>query len=287
MSDAEKGLGENREGSSADAAELPADALASTPEEASANAPETPTETQRILPATSGRPARPAPRLSDLNPRHFLLGILALLAIGVASAFAGITLANLAIDAVSDANSLFSSETQGENLSTPQSSWKQGTTPQLYQTDQQWALRPYGSSTIGAAGAAPCCLAMAHICLTGDVETGPVEIASFAQNNGFAKPGKTTALLTEGAEGIGLCAKQLEASEMALRSEINRGHPVICATLPKTFDERPSFIVLTRIDENSRLVIRDPLSEERTKKHWKFEEILACSAGLWSYTLAE
>lgn len=241
----------------------------------------------RILPAKSGRYAQASPRLSDLNPRRFLLGILALLAIAVTSAFAGITLANLAIDAVNDAHSPFANKETAENLSTPQSSWRQGTAPQLYQADQQWAQRPYGSSTIGADGAAPCCLAMARISLTGDTETGPVEIAAFAQNNGLAKPSDTTTLLTEGAESMGLCAKQVEASEMALRSEINRGRPVICATAPGTFDEGGSFIVLTRIDENSRLVIRDPLSSERTKKHWEFEEILDCSTALWAYTAAE
>lgn len=262
-----------------------------TPADALAGAPDAPASasvgTPRVLPATSGRRTKSFPRLSELDPRRFLLGILALLAIGVASAFAGIALANLAIDAVDGAESPFAEGKQAENLSTPQSSWKQGTVPQLYQTDQQWAQRPYGSSTIGASGAAPCCLAMAHISLTGDAETGPVEIAAFAQNNGLAKPGDATTLLVEGAEGIGLRAKQLEPSEIALRSEINRGRPVICATAPGTFDEGASFIVLSRIDENGRLVIRDPLSSERTKKHWEFEEILGCSTELWSYALAE
>ena len=66
-----------------------------------------------------------------------------------------------------------------------------------------------------------------------------------------------------------------------------RDSPVICATAPGTFDEATSYIVLVRIDEHSRLVIRDPLSSERTEQHWSFDDILGNSVGLWSYTLAQ
>ena len=104
------------------------------------------------------------------------------------------------------------------NLSTPQSAWEKGAAPQrLYQTDPQWAERPYGASTLGALGAAPTCLAMAHVALSGDATVGPVEAAAYAQNNGFAQE-DATPLLTDGAAGLGLSAKAVEPDEMALRS---------------------------------------------------------------------
>ena len=239
-----------------------------------------------VTPASSGRSENAAPRLSDVDPRTLLLGLLALLAIAVVSALVGTAIARFAFGYVERANSPFATSQQAVNLSTPQSAWEKGAAPQLYQTDPQWAERPYGASTLGALGAAPTCLAMAHVALSGDATVGPVEAAAYAQNNGFAQE-DATPLLTDGAAGLGLSAKAVEPDEMALRSELNRGRPVICATAPGTFDEATSYIVLVRIDEHSRLVIRDPLSSERTEQHWSFDDILGNSVGLWSYTLAQ
>ena len=215
-----------------------------------------------------------------------LLVLLALLAIAVVSALVGTAIARFAFGYVERANSPFAISQQAVNLSTPQSAWEKGAAPQLYQTDPQWAERPYGASTLGALGAAPTCLAMAHVALSGDATVGPVEAAAYAQNNGFAQE-DATPLLTDGAAGLGLSAKAVEPDEMALRSELNRGRPVICATAPGTFDEATSYIVLVRIDEYSQLIIRDPLSSEHTEQHWTFEDILGTSVGLWSYTLAQ
>lgn len=239
-----------------------------------------------VTPASSGRSENAAPRLSDVDPRTLLLGLLALLAIAVVSALVGTAIARFAFGYVECANSPFAISQQAVNLSTPQSAWEKGAAPQLYQTDPQWAERPYGASTLGALGAAPTCLAMAHVALSGDATVGPVEAAAYAQNNGFAQE-DATPLLTDGAAGLGLSAKAVEPDEMALRSELNRGRPVICATAPGTFDEATSYIVLVRIDEYSQLIIRDPLSSERTEQHWTFEDILGTSVGLWSYTLAQ
>lgn len=239
-----------------------------------------------VAPASSGRSENAAPRLADIDPRTLFLGLLALLAIAVVSALVGTAIARFAFGYVERANSPFATSQQAVNLSTPQSAWEKGAAPQLYQTDPQWAERPYGASTLGALGAAPTCLAMAHVALSGDATIGPVEAAAYAQNNGLAQE-DATPLLTDGAAGLGLSAKAVEPDEMALRSELNRGRPVICATAPGTFDEATSYIVLVRIDEHSRLVIRDPLSSERTEQHWSFEDILGNSVGLWSYTLAQ
>lgn len=239
-----------------------------------------------VTPASSGRSENAAPRLADIDPRTLFLGLLALLTIAVVSALVGTAIARFAFGYVERANSPFATSQQAVNLSTPQSAWEKGAAPQLYQTDPQWAERPYGASTLGALGAAPTCLAMAHVALSGDATVGPVEAAAYAQNNGFAQE-DATPLLTDGAAGLGLSAKAVEPDEMALRSELNRGRPVICATAPGTFDEATSYIVLVRIDEYSQLIIRDPLSSERTEQHWTFEDILGTSVGLWSYTLAQ
>ena len=177
-----------------------------------------------VTPASSGRSENAAPRLSDVDPRTLLLGLLALLAIAVVSALVGTAIARFAFGYVERANSPFATSQQAVNLSTPQSAWEKGAAPQLYQTDPQWAERPYGASTLGALGAAPTCLAMAHVALSGDATVGPVEAAAYAQNNGLAQE-DATPLLTDGAAGLGLSAKAVEPDEMALRSELQPRAP--------------------------------------------------------------
>lgn len=158
--------------------------------------------------------------------------------------------------------------------------------PQLYQVDPQWADRPYGSGTIGTSGAAPLALAMVRIDLTGDASVGPVEVASTAQRDGYAYQADATALLTDGAAGLGLTARPVEASEPAVRRQINSGFPVVCAVQSSAFGNGTAYIVLTDIDERGRLVVNDPASVDRTERHWDFEEILPSSTGLWAYSVA-
>ena len=80
--------------------------------------------------------------------------------------------------------------------------------PTLYQDDPQWADRPYGSRTVGGAGAAPLCLAMVRIEATGDASMGPVEVASLSQSSGYADTVEATGLLTDGAAQLGLASRE-------------------------------------------------------------------------------
>ena len=102
--------------------------------------------------------------------------------------------------------------TAEDGFSTPRSSWEQGVVPTLYQDDPQWADRPYGSRTVGDAGAAPLCLAMVRIEATGDASMGPVEVASLSQSSGYADTVEATGLLTDGAAQLGLASREIDAS---------------------------------------------------------------------------
>ena len=44
--------------------------------------------------------------------------------------------------------------------------------------------------------------------------------------------------------------------------------------------------VVTGIDEHGELAVVDPLSRDRTSRHWTFDEIISQATGLWSYTAA-
>lgn len=64
--------------------------------------------------------------------------------------------------------------------STPQSEWKRGATPALYQTDPQWASTSYANDTLEKSGCGPTCLSMVYVNLTGRKEMEPMTEAQSA-----------------------------------------------------------------------------------------------------------
>ena len=246
---------------------------------------------ETVLPAQAAPLAHPARERVDA--RRALGAVLVMLLVAIASALVGIVVARAIVGFVDDevmpfANPFGSDNaTRVESLSDPQSTWEQGSAPALYQDDPQWADRPYGPSTIGAAGAAPLCLAMVRIDVTGDAQTGPVDVASFSQRSGYADATDATGLLTEGAAELGLTARSIDAEERAVRLELVAGRPLIAAVEAGAFGASPTYIVLSDIDPRGKLVVNDPLSSERSSRHWKFEEVLSETTALWSFEAAE
>ena len=52
------------------------------------------------------------------------------------------------------------------------------------------------------------------------------------------------------------------------------------------FGPSATYVVLSDIDEGGRLVMNDPLSDERTSRRWTFDEVLGQTTALWSYASA-
>lgn len=159
--------------------------------------------------------------------------------------------------------------------STPASDWVKGEAPLLYQKDTQWMGKPYASSTIGSSGQAPLCLTMALVTLTGSQDIDPVNIASTIEAGGFAQKGVTDpACITGSAEALGLKTTDVTIDEMSIRKQLIAGKPIICVMGPGDFTETRTFILLTGIDMDSKLIVRDPASEDRTAKSWDFATII-------------
>ncbi|WP_232050801.1 cysteine peptidase family C39 domain-containing protein [Arabiibacter massiliensis] len=230
----------------------------------------------------------PHPARDRVDARRVLAAVLVLLLVGIASALVGIAVARALVGFV-DEGTLSGSDnvTRAESLSDPQSTWEQGSAPALYQDDPHWADRPYGPSTIGAAGAAPLCLAMARIDVLGDVQTGPIDVASFSQRSGYADAADASALLTDGAAELGLAARSVRADERAVRLELVAGRPLVAAVKAGAFGDSPTYIVFADIDPRGKLIVNDPLSSERSARHWRFEEVLPETTALWSFEAAE
>ena len=171
--------------------------------------------------------------------------------------------------------------------STPKSDWHAGDVPKLYQRDVAWADARYGDDSFAESGCGPTCMAMVYIGLTGRNDLLPTDIGAISERMGCITPeGTTWSFMTEGAAQIGLSAEELPADEMSVRQALLGGSYVICSMGPGDFTTTGHFIVLVGIDENGKLIVRDPNSPERTNRTWSFDDILGQARNLWAYSAA-
>lgn len=166
--------------------------------------------------------------------------------------------------------------------STPQSDWRRGEVPYLYQRDRAWAASSYAGGTIAENGCGPTALAMAYICLTGDTSMGPQEMASFSEREGYVSDGMTAwALMSDGARELGLESHELAPSAGKVRAALEAGHPVICSMGPGDFTSTGHFIVLAGMNDAGELLLRDPNSSSRSAAAWDMDRVLGQCKNLW------
>ncbi|WP_139652842.1 papain-like cysteine protease family protein [Raoultibacter phocaeensis] len=167
--------------------------------------------------------------------------------------------------------------------STPLQDWEQGTIPQLYQRDPQWATQPYASSTLGSCGQGPLCMAMAYAAVTGSRDALPTDISALIEAAGYASNASTdAAFIPATAEALGLEADEIKLDESSIRKAIIAGKPVICSMVPGDFGEQRTFIVLADIDMDSKLTVRDPSSDARSSVGWDFETVISQAESMWA-----
>ncbi len=170
--------------------------------------------------------------------------------------------------------------------STPINEWKRGHLPYLYQTDVAWADEPYAGATIKTHGCGPTALSMVYVSLTGRTDKNPATMARYSEKNGYVDSGSTSwTFMTEGAQLLGLRARELPADKSSLASQLKMGHPVICVVGPGDFTTEGHFIVLTKINEDGTVEIRDPNSKDRSHMSWDPDRILAQCLNLWTYSI--
>lgn len=169
--------------------------------------------------------------------------------------------------------------------STPRSEWRQGETPYLYQTDAQWAGEPYAGGTIGENACGPTCLSMVYVRLTGKTDKDPAAMARYSEENGHVADGMTAwTLMGEGARGLGLSSREVAADAGIVRATLRQGMPIVASVRPGDFTTTGHFIVLTGVDENGDLEIRDPNSPERSHRTWDVDRVLGQCSNLWAFS---
>lgn len=221
---------------------------------------------------------------NPLNPARNLGRIVAALLCVAIIIFAGRSLAQGVI-AIS---SSLSAAGTSSNISTPASEWHKGSIPYLYQTDPSWADTPYAGSTLGKAGCGPTCLSMVAIGLTGRADLNPVNVAAFAENNGYLIDGLTSwELMTSGAAQLGLSSEVVPAESATVLRLLANDYPIIASMLPGDFTSEGHFIVLAGVGEDEdSVLVRDPNSPERSAETWDLDTILSQAANLWVFSIA-
>ena len=170
-----------------------------------------------------------------------------------------------------------------EDLPMDLSAYERDSVPLFLQWDPMWGYETYGSSYLAVTGCGPTCLAMAGYYLTGSETMNPLSVAQFAEENGYYAKGygSSWTLISEGAEKLGLTAKELPLIKKKMVDALANGNPVILALGKGDFTTSGHYIVLTGV-EGDAFRVNDPNSRERSAKLWTYEELEHQIRNIWA-----
>lgn len=162
-----------------------------------------------------------------------------------------------------------------------------GEIPLYLQKDRRWRKVRYGSEGMGVTGCGPTCLSMVLCGLRRDEKWMPVKVARWAEREGYyvSGSGSSWSLMTEGAERLGMRAEQLPLEEGVIRERLEAGHPIICIMGPGDFTDAGHFIVLSGMDDEGNIVVKDPNSRANSEKYWDLKRLMSQMKNLWAYDM--
>ena len=154
--------------------------------------------------------------------------------------------------------------------------------PLLMQWDKQWGYLKYGSDVVGITGCGPLCLSMAGYYVTGSEDFAPERMVEFARQNGYysAGNGSSWTLISEGGVKLGLKVTEIPLVKKKILSNLEAGHPIICAMGKGDFTTSGHYIVLVGT-ENGLLRVNDPNSYANSEKLWSYEQLESQFRNLW------
>ena len=167
------------------------------------------------------------------------------------------------------------------------SAYEEDKVPLFLQWDPMWGYEKYGSSYLAVTGCGPTCLAMAGYYLTGDPEMNPLELANFAEDNGYYAKGygSSWTLISEGGEKLGLKVQELPLVKKKMTDALEAGNPIILAMGKGDFTSTGHYIVLTSWDGEA-FSVNDPNSRERSKQLWTYEQLEGQIRNIWAIGIA-
>lgn len=162
-----------------------------------------------------------------------------------------------------------------------------GEIPLFIQWDKRWGYEYYGNEMMAVDGCGPTSLAMVLAGLTQDAKWSPLEVARFAEENGFYVEGSGSSwdLMTTGASMLGASSHEVSLDASVIRNELEAGHPIICIMGPGDFTTSGHFIVLTGVNEDGTVRVNDSYSRINSDKSWNLEDIMPQMRNLWVFEL--
>lgn len=174
-----------------------------------------------------------------------------------------------------------------EDMEIDLSAYDRTTVSLFLQWDPMWGYEKYGSSYLAVTGCGPTCLAMAGYYLTGDEVMNPKTIAEFAEKGGYyaAGYGSSWTLISEGAEKLGLQAKELPLVKKKMVDAVKAGNPVILALGKGDFTTTGHYIVLTGWNGEA-FSVNDPNSKIRSQELWTYEQLEKQIRNIWEISVS-
>ena len=158
--------------------------------------------------------------------------------------------------------------------------------PLFQQWDKRWGYTAYGDNILAINGCGPTCMSMVYTGLTGNIDKNPAVLADFCiENNYYTQDSGTSwAMMTSGAQALGLNVEKLSLTQDELKERLEMGQPVICSMMPGDFTETGHFIVLWDVTEDGKLMVNDPNSILRSQTEWDFEVVFGQIKAAWAYS---
>ncbi len=163
---------------------------------------------------------------------------------------------------------------------------QKGVFPHFLQWDERWGYEDYGGSFFAVAGCGPTAMSVVYSGLTGKSDMNPYKMSQWAEEQGYYIVGEGTSweMMWSGANKLGLYWWEVDFDETSIRAALDSGCPIIAAMSPGgDFTTFGHFIVMTDIDAEGNITIRDSNSIERSERTWTWDELMWQTAAMWAY----
>ena len=142
---------------------------------------------------------------------------------------------------------------------------------------------PYSQGTIATSGCGPTSLAMVLTYLLGK-EVSPVETAALGNGTYTCDKGTTWNYFGDMADRYGVKCEEMGVSASNISDNLKNGKTLIMSMGPGHFTNNGHFIVLRGFDNDGKIIVADPASEDRSNQTWDLDVFVNEGAEVWAFS---
>lgn len=157
--------------------------------------------------------------------------------------------------------------------------------PYYKQWDERWGYKPYGGSVIGTYGCGVTAMASVLSGMLQDSSLTPDKLALLSADFGTDNAGTDIGFMSLAAEEYNIKAYGIPLTAAALRTELDKGNPVIINVQQGDFTSGGHYIIVVGYNESGSFLIYDPVSPKNVAKTWSIEVLQnQKSQAVWAYS---